>query len=41
MTTTDIITSEHAPQRWLARSSRTMVFALWALAMRCFGGQPS
>ena len=35
MTTTDIITTDQSPQRWLSRSSRTMLFALWALAMRC------
>jgi hypothetical protein len=36
MTTTDIITTDQAPQRWLRRSSRAMVFAVWAMAMRCF-----
>jgi hypothetical protein len=36
MTTTDIVTTDQAPQRWLSRSSRTFVFALWAVAMRCF-----
>ena len=36
LTTTHLIAADAGPHRLVARSRMSLLFALWAVAMRCF-----